>query len=85
MTLKLYTVFDRVASRHLPPIVSPNDDTAKRALRGAVNGGDQNLSHHSQDYDLYCIGSFDEVTGLVIGMSPIFHVCTASSLKVVHD
>lgn len=80
--MNLYTIFDRVAQRHLPPFIAPNDDTAKRSVRASVNGKDPNLTEHHQDYDIFCIGNFDETTGLVNGFSPISHVCTASSLKV---
>lgn len=79
--MKLYSIFDRVAQLHLPPFVAPNDETAKRRLRGAVNGGDKNLTEHHVDYDMFVLASFDENTGLIVGVQPISHVCTASSLK----
>lgn len=62
--MKIFSLYDRVAQRHLPLWLAENDLTAKRALGGALQQ-DQKLSQHHQDYDVRCLGDFDQVSGVI--------------------
>lgn len=61
----IYNLFDRVAGKHLPLWLAENDDTARRALKGALES-DQNLSKNHQDYDVFSLGDFDHSTGIIV-------------------
>lgn len=78
MKMKLISLYDRVAQKHLPIWQADNELTAKRALAGALKS-DQHLALNHQDFDVMCVGDFDLVEGSII--HTYTHICTLSSCK----
>lgn len=66
MKLNVYAVLDNAAGAFLPPFFMHNHAVAIRAFAQAVNDSDHQFSKSSNDYCLYCIGSFDDVNGVLI-------------------
>ena len=63
MLIRLYSVYDRVARVYAEPFVSVNDATASRAFNLASSSPDTMLYASPQDYQLWYIGSLDNVSG----------------------
>lgn len=64
--LKVYSIKD-VKGAFGAPFIALNDQLAVRNVKTIVNGqkgSDWNL--YSEDFELWCIGDFDEVTGTLI-------------------
>lgn len=59
--MKLYSVRD-VNMGFNQPFVDVNDEIAKRGFAYAVNNTDM-LGFRPGDFDLYCLGEFDQNTG----------------------
>lgn len=65
MKYSLYTVHDAKAEMYQVPWVERNDHTATRAFAINVNNSDSHMFHNPGDYTLFCIGNYDDETGLI--------------------
>lgn len=66
MNLVLCSVKDRAADAYARPMFVPSVGVAIRSFSDEINrqADDNQLYHHSDDFDLYEFGSFDDNTGL---------------------
>ena len=66
MQLTLCTVKDRAADAYGRPMFVPSTGIAIRSFSDEVNRNDENnqMYNHSDDFDLYELGTFDDNTGL---------------------
>lgn len=60
----IYTVYDTKARAYLPPWISLNDDTARRAFAEAANTRGHQFQKYAADYILFRVGDFDDSTGV---------------------
>jgi len=77
MTTKyIYSLRDKKAECFLQPVFERNSQTVIRSLRDVFNDKQHKLTKHVQDFDLYELAIFDEVTGQIIQHKdgPIFIV-----------
>ncbi len=70
MLYQMYTIRDIKAEVYLPPFHSHNDATAKRMFTESVNDPNSPLAAHPQDYWLFAIGSYDDVTAFIDPKTP---------------
>lgn len=63
---KLISVFDKAAMFYKSPIVVNHQNEALRIFESAMRTKGSDFSQYPNDYDLYLIGEFDEVTGTLI-------------------
>jgi len=70
MLLLMFSVFDSKAECFLRPIMSETRGLALRAFSDAVNDPSHDMHKHAEDYTLFCVGSFDQVTGEVQAWAP---------------
>lgn len=63
---RLYCVFDVKSERFFPPFVVINDAVADRRFVELLVDGESVLAKHPEDYRLYSVGFFDEVTGACV-------------------
>jgi len=71
MITKAYSLFDIKAQHYMTPFFTINDGTAIRSLSQMVNEKEPNMvNQYPDDYNLFCVGSFDDSTGV---LSPIDH------------
>lgn len=64
------SVRDRVADSFDQPFFMPHLNVGIRAFSDAINNPESHLSKHPDDYDLYRIGTFDPLTGLLVAETP---------------
>lgn len=62
----LYTVKDSKAESAVAPFAFRTDGEAIRAFGDSVEKGGTTISTHPEDYFLYRVGSFNQVTGEII-------------------
>ena len=61
----LYVVYDKLAGEVASPIItSVNDETAKRAFVGFIDGNPQYPCN--DDYDLICVGQMNFATAVIV-------------------
>lgn len=72
----LYSILDVKANMYGPIISFENDMTAIRAFSEMLISGDKNsmLALYPTDYLLFCVGSFDQKTGIVNSVPAPQHV-----------
>lgn len=64
---KVYSVLDRKLKEFGALVVCPNDEALRRSLIDGVRGSGSLLEKHPDDFDVYCVGSFDADTGVLKG------------------
>lgn len=65
----LYTVRDDASGLYMSLIVNDSDAVAIRGFDYALTSNEL-MKFRPDDYSLWCVGSFDDVTGIVKGDSP---------------
>ena len=80
MKHNMYTVRDSKAEAFFQPFFSPNEDTATRALAIEMAQPNSNLAANPQDYDLFHIGEFDDITGKCIALDTPDHIVSCIHL-----
>lgn len=70
MTLLLFSVFDSKAEAFLRPFLAETKGLAARSFTDACNDPEHEMCKHAEDYTLFCVGEFDQVTGELVGTQP---------------
>lgn len=78
----LFSVYDTKAAVFSNPFTSVNKFTAIRDFQNAVNDPQSNISQYPDDYILYELGSFDDITGEVTASTPIVSLGPAAQFKI---
>lgn len=73
----LFAVRDKCAKAFLPPFCLPSEAMAMREFAAAANMADHKFRIHASDFSLYKVADYDDVSGLVTGMSEPFFLCSA--------
>lgn len=79
MVYKLYCIKDECVGFSIP-FAQENDGVASRSFENSYRVENSIYCTRPQDYSLYCVGSFDNVTGEVVPLLP-FRVCEASDFE----
>lgn len=74
--VSLYCLFDKVAKTFYAPTVFKNDEVAKRAFGELMLSDRYAKSKH--DYELYCVGSFNDFNGFVVPLERLNLICKGS-------
>jgi len=78
-TFAIVSVRDNAVETFARPFVVHHPRQAVRSFTDEVNNPESEISRHAEDYELWEIGSFDDVTGQVT--SNLSRVCRAIDLK----
>lgn len=80
MIMNVYCVFDKKTSVFFPPFTSATDASVCRELTLQLRKGGP-ISEFPEDYELYCVGLFDDTdANIAPGVPPRF-VCRLDSLR----
>lgn len=71
--MRVFAIYDRKAEGYQAPFAVPTIGQAERAFMDACSEPGTDLSKHPEDYSLYCVGSFDQQSGVLVGEAT--HVC----------
>ena len=65
MILKVYSVHDRKAQIFNRPFFDSNEVFARRNFERALNDPDSMFASYPNDFELVCLGEFDDLTGKI--------------------
>lgn len=65
MKLRLYSVRDNAVGAFMRPFVARSDGEATRNFGDEANSPESALAKHPEDYALFFVGEFDELTGVL--------------------
>lgn len=77
-TLCLCSVFDVKVGSFAAPFVTKSKGEAIRSFEDAVGDPKMPFKAHPADYVLFCVGTFDDLTGLVSSFSVAERLVSAS-------
>ncbi len=80
MRHRVFTVFDQKALAYLPPFCLPERGQATRAFSDMINNPKHAFGLHPEDYVLFEVANFDDLTGLMEPFQGPELVATALSL-----
>jgi hypothetical protein len=67
----LVCIRDKKGAFYHPPYCVPTKDMAIRGFGDAVLKGNSDLSAHPEDFTLFMVGEFDQITGTVSPCEPL--------------
>lgn len=70
MTPYIVAVKDRQLNAFMKPFACQSLGQAIRAFRDEVNNPQSELNKHPEDYELYEVGTWDEIHGALTGAKP---------------
>lgn len=70
MKLLMYTVRDKAVGSFLPPFYVRAAGEALRSFTEAVNDVKSNFAKYPDDFTLFCLGSFDDGSGMFDTVEP---------------
>lgn len=68
MEVKIFSIFDEKGKAFMPPFFRPHHGQAVRDFSDLVSDKSTSINKHPEDFKLYCLGVFDDVSG---GLSPV--------------
>ena len=80
MEKKLYSIYDKKLERYNVPGFEDDDKTIMISLSRALKDKSQFLYQNRDDLALYCLGSFDDKTGILNALPVPRLVCDISNL-----
>lgn len=80
MISRVYSVYDVKALSYAPPFICAADGVAVRMFKELVDDSNSIVGRHPADFRLYCIATFDDQRGLLVGILPPEHIVDASAL-----
>lgn len=81
MIVKVYAVYDSKVETYLPPFCQMTNAAAIREFSDRANTPNHQWQKHPEDYSLFCIGSFDDQTGVIDPLQP--HVTLGKAIEYV--
>lgn len=63
--MEVYSLLDRKLKEFGQLVVAKNDELVRRSLLDGIRGSKSLMETHAADFDLFCVGSFDEETGIL--------------------
>lgn len=81
MTLKMYSIRDAKGEIFNPPFFQQTHGVAERSFKELVNDPKSNLNKYPEDYDLYYLGEYDDITGKMSSKETPEHMIKAVNVK----
>lgn len=66
MIYKIFSVWDSKTEAYMQPFFSPTIGSGIRAFTDAAADPNSMIHKHAADFQLHCIGQFDDATGTLI-------------------
>lgn len=82
MKLQIFSVRDAKAEAFMRPFFAPNRGVGVRLFSDAINQNpEEPFARHPEDYTLFHVGEFDELTGAVTALQQPYSLGLASTFK----
>jgi hypothetical protein len=79
MIYEIYAIRDTKANAYLKPLFVPNEAMVTRSIKNILDDPDHDLAKNPEDYQLYHLGTYDDVLGTINGV-PAVHVLNVIQL-----
>ncbi|WNK15005.1 MAG: nonstructural protein [Microvirus sp.] len=79
--MQMYSIRDNKADFYGQPFYARTKADALRSFSDAINGGVEQFSKHSSDFDLFYVGDFDELTCSILPIPNIMHLGNGAEYK----
>lgn len=79
MKNNLYSIYDTKTEVYMAPVAFPNEATAMRQVSVALTK-DGMMSRYPEDYDLYCVGTWDDTEGRVNPLAQVRFITKLTKL-----
>jgi len=80
MILKMFSIYDRKAEVHQPPLYCHNIGHAMRVFQDVFRTPDSVLSRYPEDFQVFEVGTFDDQSALIVGLDKPHLVCPGTEL-----
>lgn len=77
---QVFAVRDRALDAFMQPFFVQSTGVAVRSFSDEVNRPESPMNAHPDDYDLYCIGDYDESTGKINPLSDVRMISRAKDV-----
>lgn len=82
MILRLFALRDVKAGVYQVPFAFANDAVALRAVKDMLEDAREGIGRHASDYEVFCVGLYDQETGSITGLDkPEFVVQCAALME----
>lgn len=81
MQLKMYSIRDSKAEAFNPPFYKNTHGEAERDFTTLVRDEKSQVHQYPEDYDLYYVGSWDQITGKIEPLDTPQHIVKAVQVK----
>lgn len=83
MEYLVYVIYDKKVGEYNLPFYVRHPVQARRSFESTINTDGTVMHDYPEDYDLYCLGRYDVITGSFnLDDKPVF-VCNGASLVIV--
>jgi hypothetical protein len=82
MLYKFYSIYDSKAEFYVSPITLPSRGAAVRHFTGMVNNTSHDFGKTPEDFTLFELGSYDELTGIIVPHDA--PICVGNGLEFVN-
>lgn len=79
--LQIFAVYDKKSAAYAPPFFYNQKGQALRAFEDAVNDSASPLCKHAEDFSLFLIGEWNEISGILTPLPNPVHVEEALNVK----
>lgn len=79
MKKNIYTVYDSKAQCFMQPFYMERHEVAQRHFAAAANDITTDIGRYNTDYTLFCIGEFDDATGIITTLQQFQNLGLAAS------
>lgn len=80
MRLRCFSIYDRKTLAYHAPYYAVTDAAAVRTFSDVVADPNTIFGRHPDDHVLYCVGEFDDQSGMLLPNSPALHIVDANVL-----
>jgi len=80
MLLKMFSIRDTKGEMFNPPYFAKTHGEAERNFRTLTNDEKSSVNKYPEDFDLYYIGDFDDITGKIVPQDTPQHLIKAIQL-----
>ena len=70
METKIFSVYDTATAAYMQPFFTHQNASAIRMIVQTLKDPNSMCAQHPKDFTLYCIGHFDDQTGIIIPINP---------------
>jgi len=64
----VYSLYDRKLGEYGALVLSRNDEGIQRSILDGIPGSGSTIERHPEDFDLMCLGVFNQVSGDVVSI-----------------